>query len=90
MFLLIITLLKTTTIATYFKSLYYALYIVSDQLYCVNFQYFKSVQWLPNQLLFLMSKSTLSYDVASGSEITTCIKIYKPLVVYRISGNVMK
>ena len=25
----------------------------------------------------------LSYDVASGSEITLCIKIDKPLVVYR-------
>ena len=31
----------------------------------------------------------LSYDVASGSEITPCIKICKPLVVYRFSGNVM-
>ena len=32
---------------------------------------------------------TLSYDVASGSEITPCNKICKPLVVYRFSGNVM-
>ena len=31
----------------------------------------------------------LSYDVASGSEITSCNKICKPLVVYRFSGNVM-
>ena len=31
----------------------------------------------------------LSYDVASGSEITPCNKIDKPLVVYRFSGNVM-
>ena len=31
----------------------------------------------------------LSYDVASGSEITPCNKICKPLVVYRFSGNVM-
>ena len=30
----------------------------------------------------------LSYDVASGSEITPCNKIYKPLVVYRFSGNI--
>ena len=30
----------------------------------------------------------LSYDVTSGSEITPCIKIDKPLVVYRF-GNVM-
>ena len=34
-------------------------------------------------------ESDLSYDVASGSEITPCNKICKPLVVYRISGNVM-
>ena len=33
---------------------------------------------------------TLSYDVRSGSEITPCIKINKPLVVYRFWGNVMK
>ena len=31
----------------------------------------------------------LSYDVASGIEITSCNKICKPLVVYRFSGNVM-
>ena len=31
----------------------------------------------------------LSYDVASGSEITPCNKIDKPLVVYRFKGNVM-
>ena len=29
----------------------------------------------------------LSYDVASGSEITPCNKIDKPLVVYRFSGK---
>ena len=34
-------------------------------------------------------KSNLSYDVASGSEITPCNKIDKPLVVYRFTGNVM-
>ena len=33
--------------------------------------------------------SYLSYDVASGSDITSCININKPLVVYRFSGNVM-
>ena len=32
---------------------------------------------------------TLSYDVASESEITPCNKIDKPLVVYRFTGNVM-
>ena len=31
----------------------------------------------------------LSYDAASGSEITPCNKIDKPLVVYRFTGNVM-
>ena len=31
----------------------------------------------------------LSYDVASGSEITPCNKIDKPLVVYRFFGNLM-
>ena len=32
---------------------------------------------------------SLSYEVASGSEIMPCNKIDKPLVVYRSSGNVM-
>ena len=31
----------------------------------------------------------LSYDIASGSETTSCNKIDKPLAVYRFSGNVM-
>ena len=31
----------------------------------------------------------LSHDVASGSEIIPCNKIDKPLVVYRLTGNVM-
>ena len=30
-----------------------------------------------------------SYDVGSESEITPCNKIDKPLVVYRLTGNVM-
>ena len=34
-------------------------------------------------------KRDLSYDVASGSEITPCNKIDKPLVVYRLMGNVL-
>ena len=34
-------------------------------------------------------KPYLSYDIASGSEITPCNKIDKPLVVYRFTGNVM-
>ena len=32
----------------------------------------------------------LSYDVASGSDITPCIKIDKPVVIYRFLGNVMQ
>ena len=32
----------------------------------------------------------LSYDFTSGSEITPCVKINKLLMVYRLSGNVMK
>ena len=35
-------------------------------------------------------KNLLSYDVITGSEITPCNKIDKPLVVYRFSGTVMK
>ena len=31
----------------------------------------------------------LSHDVSSGSDITPCNKIHKPLVVYRFSGTVM-
>ena len=31
----------------------------------------------------------LSYDFASGSEITPCNKIVKPLLVFRLSGVVM-
>ena len=34
-------------------------------------------------------KQLLSYEIASGSEITPCNKIDKPLVVYRFTGNVM-
>ena len=37
----------------------------------------------------MIVKFTLSYDVASGSEITPCNKIDKPPVVYRFTGNVM-
>ena len=34
-------------------------------------------------------KHNLSYDVASESEITSCNKIDKTLVVYRFTGNVI-
>ena len=40
---------------------------------------------LINKIFFLLF---LSYDVASGSEITPCNKI-DTLVVYRFTGNVM-
>ena len=40
-------------------------------------------------LLQLVGEKPLSYDVTSGSEITPCNKICKPLAVYRFSGNVM-
>ena len=34
-------------------------------------------------------KIYLSYDIASGGEITPCNKIDKPLVVYTLTGDVM-
>ena len=34
---------------------------------------------------FKFTKSCLSHDIASGSDITPCNKIDKPLVVYRFS-----
>ena len=42
-------------------------------------------------IISLMSSTLLylSHDIASESDITTCIKIDKPLVVYRFIGNVM-
>ena len=39
--------------------------------------------------LDLIHLNNLSYDIASGSEITPCNKIDKPLVVYRFTGNVL-
>ena len=43
----------------------------------------------PVSIIYKFYYYTLSYDVASGSEITPYNKIYKPLVVYRFLGNVM-
>ena len=40
-------------------------------------------------LLLLLLLLLVSHDVASGSEITPCIKIDKALVVYSFTGNVM-
>ena len=42
-----------------------------------------------NKHIHLYLIKYLSYDVASGSEITPCNKIDKTLVVYRFTGNVM-
>ena len=42
-----------------------------------------------SKLIKMLNNTVLSYDVASGSEITPCNKIDKPLVVYRLTGNVM-
>ena len=41
------------------------------------------------KMLITLIQHDLSHDVASGSEITPCNKICKPLVVYRFTGNVM-
>ena len=58
--------------------------------------YISTIQCLLNQIrnkiIYDYSSSVqfnLSYDVASGSEITPCNKIDKTLVVYRFTGNVM-
>ena len=40
-------------------------------------------------LFYIFIHVHLSYDVASGSKITPCNKIDRPLVVYRFTGNVM-
>ena len=38
---------------------------------------------------FALFYYVLTYDVASGSEITPCNKICKPLVVYQFTENVV-
>ena len=53
------------------------------------FLYCKFSLFLKDPDFFQIIKLHLSYDVASGSEITPCNKICKPLVVYRFTGNVM-
>ena len=40
-----------------------------------------------NTSIIVRNYLLLSNDVASGSEITPCIEIDKPLVVYRFSGK---
>ena len=49
----------------------------------------KERRFLLENARHIEAKVPLSYDVASGSEITPCNKICKPLVVNRFSGNVM-
>ena len=56
-----------------------------------NFVYFFDVSHFFLLVNFLTEcKTILSYDVASGSEITQCNKIDKQLVVYRFAGNVLR
>ena len=43
----------------------------------------------PSLFTYTRTDVNLSYDIASESEITPCIKIDKPLVVYRFSVNAM-
>ena len=60
--------------------------------YVEDFVFEQKFSKYANKLSINRGSSTernLSYDVASGSEITPCNKICKPLVVYRFSGNVM-
>ena len=40
--------------------------------------------------ILIKENTLISYDIASGSEITLCNKIDKALVVYRFLGNVIK
>ena len=55
----------------------------------VVLRYFVSFLVLQSWMAGCLTKYSLSYDVGSGSEITPCSKIDKPLVVYRFSGNVI-
>ena len=60
----------------------------SSDLYLPNYTIFRKDRQTPNSrgggVVFF-----LSYDVASGSEITPCNKICNPLVVYQFTGYVM-
>ena len=55
----------------------------------IIYYYTQVLHHLKHVCFILMEKMSLSYDVASGSEITPCNKIDKPLVVYRLARNVM-
>ena len=54
---------------------------------CLKIKAFFSKQPYKHQAFAEIEYSHLSYDVASESEITSCNKIDKPLVVYRFMGN---
>ena len=56
--------------------------------YCHMYLHFKLKCSSKLNTLAKRFNNGLFYDVASGSEITQRIKIDKPLVVYRFSGNV--
>ena len=73
-------------------------FIFGLQQFCTCIQLFITFDYLTerqvsmrmrNWLILLVVRFLLPYDVASGSEITPCNKIDKPLVVYRNTGNVM-
>ena len=56
--------------------------------YCVT--EFETISRSHILAIFLFTVNNAIYhDVASGSDITLCNKIDKPLVVYRFSGNIM-
>ena len=58
--------------------------------YHENLPRMQSIKVLKQNSLYALSRYlSLSYDVASGSEITPCNKIDKSLVVYRFTGTVM-
>ena len=70
--------------------------VKDSPVHLVNFSSVTDVQYLVVKEMVILQEnisltegnSNLSYDVASGSEIMTCNKIDKPLVVYRFTGNV--
>ena len=63
------------------------IFVVSEGLMVDKF--LLNVSHSRNKVFFFQKEYLSYYDVASGSEITPCNKICKPLVVYRFSGNVM-
>ena len=65
-------------------------HILPFTIFITSFMFKYSVDRKVIRIETAMFEWYLSYDVASGSEITPCNKICKPLVVYRFTGNVMK